>query len=143
MGEILITEPVPPIVIDDLGELLIYPTIEMTCLEVETIDAREGVLEAFDSEGRRLELSARGEVVSLAIRSGSGPDPAELERRLRLYIRPEWLPKMGLANLDGIPLSEMLQSLLEYERDEASTSRQGWGRGAIAWLRRSVLRSRR
>ncbi|GAA1211921.1 hypothetical protein [Rhodoglobus aureus] len=114
-----------PIVIDEEGNLMVYPTVEMACLEMEAIDVVDGVYEAFDGHGRRLKLVAHGEFVSIAVPPDAHPEPAELERRLRKYIDPELAADLGIENVDDASLPALVHALFSYQRGE--TARSGYG----------------
>jgi hypothetical protein len=109
------TEMVPPIVIDEHGDIRIYPTVAIACQALEAIDVTNNEFEAFDSDGRALVLLAHENRVFMEVPPNSHPNPAELERRLRRYINALGADRMGVASLHRSPLAVMLQALISFE----------------------------
>jgi len=120
-------EAVPPIVVVEGHDLTVHSTAADACLWMEPIDVQQGVFEAFDSEGRELSIVAQGDRVSLELPSHSTAQRDELEHKLRQFIEPEWLEKIGLAELDKLTLPEMLDAILLLERK----NRQRW---SVRWM---------
>jgi hypothetical protein len=58
---------IPPIVIDDHGDIAFYPTVEAASIEMEAIDVLDAAYEAFDSHGRRLSLIVDEGLVSIRL----------------------------------------------------------------------------
>lgn len=57
---------VPPIVIDDNGDVRISPSISTACLRMEPVDVLDGVFQGFDSLGRHLILDIREDAIVMA-----------------------------------------------------------------------------
>lgn len=125
-------DPTPPIVVDENGDIEVYPTVAMAGQALEAIDVIEGSYEMFDSEGRQLLLVAHGDLVSIELPRDSHSDPAQLEFRLRRYIKAVGVERLGGSSLKDASLSVMIQTLLVFQRGEHRTARK--------WSLRAALR---
>ncbi len=112
------TAATPPIVIDDHGDLEVYPTVAMAGAAVEAADVLNGGLEAFDSEGRPLRFAAYGNRVALEMPQDSRPDSDQLEGRLRDFIHRVGADRIGIVDVEDAPLSALLEAVLRFERGE-------------------------
>ncbi len=119
--------PLPPIVLDDSGDIQVFPSVEAACREIEAIDVKEGVYEAFDTRGRRLYLSVDGDRVTADLASPIVDDSVELLNRLRRFISRVGAERVGVTEPETAALSTLLQSLLiflwrpKYPRRSAGT----------------------
>jgi hypothetical protein len=114
-----VVDAVPPIVLDGDGLFEVYPTIAAASQAMEAVDVDSGLYEAFDSGGHPLMLVAYGKLVSIELPPDSVPDRAELESRLRKYIRYLGADRVGLANPDDVSLPVMLDTLLSFQQSVA------------------------
>jgi hypothetical protein len=124
-------DAVAPIVIVEGRDIEVYPTVAVACLDVEAVDANDGVLEAFDSEGRRLVFQTHGILLSLKAPPDSHPDPAELERRLRSYIQSVGVDRVGITDIQDATLPALLDAVLRFQRGK---DRETW-----KWSLRGIL----
>jgi hypothetical protein len=107
--------PTPPIIVDDNGDVEIYPTIEVACSKLEAIDVNENAYEVFDSRGRLLRVETRGyDVWDMQVVSDVPPQPAELERRLRRFIERVGWERVGLADFERASLPVLVERLLGF-----------------------------
>src|SRR6266508_5841523 len=113
--------PVPPIVLLDtvgrppLGppkgsEPLTFDSVATLLNYIEAIDVRDGNLDAFDAEGRRIELAADDDKgpINWAIRQEGYP--AELEELLAATVRRMGPMRLGLLDAD-LSLDGLLRAL--------------------------------
>ena len=56
--------PVPPIVVDENGDIEVHPTVEDAVAGLEAVDVRAGVYEFFDSQARLMVADVSGYEVS-------------------------------------------------------------------------------
>jgi hypothetical protein len=133
-------EAIDPIVIVEGHDVEVYPTVALACLKVEAEDANDGVLEAFDSEGRRLLFQTHGNLVSLEVPPDSHPDPAELERRLRGYIQSVGVDRVGITDVRDATLPALLDAVLRFQLGEDRETRPRSLRGFLARIgRRRII----
>ena len=132
-------EAMPPIVIEESGDIEVYPTVETARRAIEAIDVLDGIYKAFDSDGRSLLLVAYGNLVSIEVPENPQPDPAGLERRLREYIVAVGPSRVGVANLEDATLPVMLGALLKFQRGGKPERRKRW---PLAELSRRFRRAR-
>jgi hypothetical protein len=125
------TNPTPPILIDEAGYFDIYPSVVVARRAIEAEDVANGVYEAFDSEGRPLLLVAHGNLVSIELSHESLPNVVELERRLRQHIRRVGPARMGITDLDHAPLDLLLEAMARFEHREDRENRSSSWRGLL------------
>ncbi|MFL6090456.1 MAG: hypothetical protein ACJ71Z_09975 [Aeromicrobium sp.] len=129
--------PVPPIVVDEDGDIEVYSSVEDVRAWLEAYDVKEGRYEAFDSHGRRLEFAIQGYAVTgMRIDPGLAEDPVELRRRLLVYVKSAGASDLGITEPDAATLSELLSGILE--RQDA-VRQSHWGDSALS-LRESLKR---
>ena len=102
---------VPPIIVDDSGDIEIYPSEVATLMDLEAIDVNDGVYDVFDSRGYRLKLRTEGYDVYIDGPESDKPQVAELSRRLRAYISRLETTPVGIVNPDKMALSELVHAL--------------------------------
>ena len=108
--------PIPPIVIDDGGDIDVYPTVSAACFDLEAVDVLGGAYQVFDSFGRRLRAGVYGGVVALTLDPDATAEPDELERRLREFIDRVGESRIGFRNSEEATLPDLLNTLLEFYR---------------------------
>jgi hypothetical protein len=106
----------PPIVVMEGNDLVVYATLALACHQLEAVDVNDGVYEAFDSEGRPLRLLTHGIVVSAELAPNSTPSPEELERRLRRHIHEIGPARAGITRPEDAALPVMLEALSRFHR---------------------------
>lgn len=107
-------QAVPPIVIDDHGDLALYATVEAASMDMEAIDVLDDVYEAFDSHARRLSLEVREGLVSIRLDPQFVPQPDELLRRLRHFIAPVGADRVGVDNVNTVSLDGAIRALARF-----------------------------
>lgn len=106
----------PPIVIDDHGDISLFPTLADAARELEAIDVVESVYEAFDSNGRRLSLAVSEGLVRIWLDPQSVSEPDELLRRLRYFIMRVGPDRIGLDNAETVSLDAAVRALARFFR---------------------------
>jgi hypothetical protein len=104
----------PPIVIDDHGDIALYPDVDTARREMEAIDVINGVYDAFDSTGARLSLAARESVVEISLDPDTDREPGELLRRLRHFIDRVGRERVGVVDVEAAPLEHLIDALARF-----------------------------
>jgi len=62
----------PPLIVNEHGDISIYSDVDVMLCSLESIDVENGEYQVFDSEGRKVELSATAEKVLFGLLIGDG-----------------------------------------------------------------------
>ena len=93
-----------PVVVDNRGDIQIYPTKEEAQSEMEEIDVENDEFEVHDSIGNRLDLYCNsGSVIARAV-AGRPPEPEVLAQKLRGF-----LDRVGVEVAPGTALTELVE----------------------------------
>jgi hypothetical protein len=106
--------PVPPIVLDENGDIELYPSVEAAQREMEAIDVLAGVYDVFDSTGRRLSVGASEGLVQIWLDPNAQTDPAELVGRLRDYIARLRPGRVEVAEMETASLDHLIRALSRF-----------------------------
>ena len=114
-GPVLVAAtPIPPIVVDENGDIEVYPTVEGAVAGLEAVDVRAGVYEFFDSQARLLVAEVSGYEVSGLRVSNAEPLRDELASRLVDFVVRVGRDRVGLLQPESATLDETLSALLEF-----------------------------
>ncbi|MGL4745929.1 MAG: hypothetical protein ACRCXL_16285 [Dermatophilaceae bacterium] len=105
---------IPPIVVDDRGDIALYATLEAASRELEAIDVLDAIYEVFDSRGRRLSVTAAGGLVSIRLDPQSVPESDELLRRLRHFISRVGADRVGVEDAESASLDVAVRALAQF-----------------------------
>lgn len=106
--------PIPPIVVDENGDIEVYPTVEGAVAGLEAVDVRAGVYEFFDSQARLLVADVSGYGVSGLRVADAEPLRDELASRLVDFVVRVGCDRVGLLQPESATLDETLSALLEF-----------------------------
>lgn len=107
------TRPVPPITVDDNGDLEVYADIASACHDLEIYGIHE--LAAFDSLGRPLQIETHGyDVIGMQVVDGVEPVPNDLARRLKTYIERLGPDRVQMPDFEDAELDVLLDGLLQF-----------------------------
>jgi hypothetical protein len=101
----------PPIVTDDSGDIMMFPTVEAAEQYVEAIDVRDGVYALFDSTGTRLTATTDGNSVRISLDPGGTTIPEELAARLRRFVLQVGPERIGIENPTSTELPALIDAL--------------------------------
>lgn len=104
----------PPIIVDERGDIILYPHIEAAALEIEAIDALAGEYELFDCRGRRLHARALAKSSRVEISATDVFDEPELTRRLRRYVSRVGAERIGISDLESATLEDLVRALAAF-----------------------------
>jgi hypothetical protein len=76
----------PPIILDEHGDISLFPSVETAARYVEPIDVRNGEYIAYDSSGFLLKLVPTEPVVSISGHLSDRPHKDQLEQALRSFL---------------------------------------------------------
>ena len=125
--------PSPPITVDENGDLVVYPSVQAACRELEVYDVE--TYEVFDSLGYRLRIKTHGyAVIDMRVDDHALPEPVELERRLRRHVARVGPARVGIPDLDRAPLPSVLETLVRFHNAAGSHSSLGGLRSALLRL---------
>ena len=103
-------EIVPPVIVDENGDVQPYPSVESAIRAVEAVDVLNKEYGSYDSTGRVLEAHVRKDQVSLVPTSKLEADSAVLRKRILRVLSLLGVAEEGLANT---PFSDLARLLLE------------------------------
>lgn len=108
--------PVPPIVVDENGDVNVYESVQAACADLEAIDVRAGVYDAFDSRGFHLLIDTSGyEVVNMEVDTQRAADPMDLQYRLQRFITAVGAQRIGLErSAEDQTLTDLLDALIKF-----------------------------
>lgn len=105
-----------PIVIDERGDISLFPSLADASREMEAIDVVDAAYEAFDSSGRRLSLGVSEGLVRIWLDPQSAAEPDELLRRLRHFIVRAGSDRIGVGDVEAISLEAAVRALARFFR---------------------------
>lgn len=103
-------EIVPPIVLDENGDVQAFPSVEAVTHYVEAVDVLNNEFAFYDSTGRVLEAHVRKGKVSLIPTPKSDSDSAVLRGHIVRVLSLLGLPDEAVA---GLPFTDLSRLLLE------------------------------
>jgi hypothetical protein len=103
-----------PVIVDEHGDIELYPTIQAACFDLEAIDVRNDEYEVFDSRGNRLAIAAEGERVRIWLDPRSQPAPEELADRLRRFISRVGPDRIGIDDAEAATLDQLVRALARF-----------------------------
>jgi hypothetical protein len=113
---LFVADPTPPIVADDRGDILVFPTVVDAESYIEPIDADLGTYVAWDAVGNRLTVASvdSGRAVRIRVDETTPADPDALTARLRWFAgrfnrSDDWVARMDVASLPEL-LDELLST---------------------------------
>ena len=77
----------PPVIINENGDVSVYKTADAAAQNLEPIDVENNEYTAFDSEGYPLQLTPGQHTVSIPGRTGAAADPDTLAKILRSFLQ--------------------------------------------------------
>jgi hypothetical protein len=83
---ILMSNLMSPFFVFDGNDLVVLATLKGIQLELEAIDVKHGIYDAFDAQGRRLRLETDGKNIKISLGEEGAVHANELETRLRKYL---------------------------------------------------------
>lgn len=107
--------PVPPIVAIEGRDIMLYASVDSACLDLEAVDVRDDVYEAFDSHGKPLILATEGDVVTISADPERLPEPDKLASALRRYVESVGAERIGIGDPERAPLSELVSTLTRFQ----------------------------
>jgi hypothetical protein len=114
----------PIVVFEDRTELHLYSSVLEACRNIEAIDVQDGVYEAFDGRGRRIQLLTHGRVVMGEWPTESEVVPDDFEQRIRAAIERVGLEGAEIVDVERAVLPEMLNALLDRDRGKSRQPRE-------------------
>lgn len=105
----------PPIIVDENGDLEVYRDVEDACSALEAIDVLDGVYVAYDSRGYPLSIETSGSIATgMSISPGTTPRPDDLVRRLRHFVESVGSDRVGVDSVESVSLEHLLAALLRF-----------------------------
>lgn len=102
-----------PLFVFEGDDLHVYPSVEDACGDLEAIDVRENVYEAFDSEGFEVELLTSGWlVVGAKVRESREPVLDLVTQRVRAYARSLAARELVRADVETSGLARLGSAIL-------------------------------
>jgi hypothetical protein len=109
-------EIVPPVIVNEDGDVQAYPSVQSAILDVEAIDVLKDVYTFHDSTGRILKAQVRNGEVSLVSTSVLEPDIDSLRKRILRFLRLSGVSNEGLSNAGLSELSRLLLDKFENKK---------------------------
>ena len=106
--------PLPPIVTDENGDIMVYLTVEAAEQYVEAIDVCDGAYDFFDSTGTQLAATTDGNRVRISIDAGAKPVPEELTAILRRYVLRVGPERIGIDDPTSTGLPALIDALKHF-----------------------------
>lgn len=103
-------EIVPPIILDENGDVQVYPSVGAVIRHIEIVDVLNHEYTFHDSTGRVLEAEVHEGKVSLVPTPKLEPESKDLRTDIIGVLRFHGVPEEGLSNL---PLGKLAQLLAE------------------------------
>ena len=103
-------EIVPPIILDENGDVQAYPSVRAVIRHLEVVDVLNNEYTFHDSTGRVLEAKVHKGKVSLVPTQRLEPESENLRTDIIRVLRFHGVPEEGLSNL---PLGKLVQLLAE------------------------------
>lgn len=111
------SEPRPPIFVDEHGDIEAYPSVDAAALDVEAIDVAAGEYTMFDANGLVLQLTVDASTGRVVIERGEGVEarPHELARRLRRYVERVGPERFSLESpADAATLAQLVDAVARF-----------------------------
>lgn len=116
-GTILLNEaPRPPITIAEGHDINVFESIPGLLDYIEWIDVEDGVYEAWDARGRKIRLYVENEEIKLALIPGEANQANQLMELLKEDIHSVGPERYRLFKSDDVPLSELLEVVLDAKK---------------------------
>lgn len=108
--------PEPPIITAEGHDINVFESIPELLDYIEWVDVEDGVYEAWDALGRKVHLYVENEEIKLALIRGETDQADQLMTLLTEMIHRVGPERYRLFKSDDVPLSELLDVVLDAEK---------------------------
>lgn len=118
--------PRPPITIAEGNDSMLFESTHELLDYIEWMDVDDGAYEAWDALGRRIHLYVENEEIKLALAHGEAVQADQLRTLLTERIHSAGAERFRLFTSDDAPLSELLEVVLDFQKNWAADQPNSW-----------------
>lgn len=107
--------PEPPISVAEGHDITVFNSVGELRDYVEPVDVDDGVYEAWDARGRRIDLYVESEEIELALLPGGADQADQLMKLLTEMIHRVGPERYRQFRSEGASLSELLEVVLDFQ----------------------------